>query len=302
MAGRNGRLAVLSGAVGFVLVAAGAAPAQTPSPAPTFSKDIAPIFQAKCQECHQPNSIAPMSLISYQEARPWARAIKDRVARKQMPPWHIDQSVGVTRFKNDMSLSEAQIDTIVALGRRWRAAGRPEGPAGAQAAGHRQRMAGRARRLRPARPRGPVDRVQDAGGRPGRLVPADAGPADHRAALGEDGRDSSDQHEGPQDRAPLDRLPGAERRSGRRQHRHLERPVDAVVARGPGEPPPAADGMGDRQGLRPVPRGHRQADRARARRSRGISTCTPSAKRSTPARRSRCGSTRRARSRRSAAT
>ena len=123
MAGRNGRLAVLSGAVGFVFVAAGAASAQTPSPAPTFSKDIAPIFQAKCQECHQPNSIAPMSLISYQESRPWARTIKDRVARKQMPPWHIDQSVGVTRFKNDMSLSEAQIDTIV----RWVDAGAPQG-------------------------------------------------------------------------------------------------------------------------------------------------------------------------------
>ncbi len=123
MAGRNGRLAVLSGAVGFVLVAAGTAAAQTSAPAPTFSKDIAPIFQAKCQECHQPNSIAPMSLISYQESRPWARAIKDRVARKQMPPWHIDQSVGVTRFKNDMSLSEAQIETIV----RWVDAGAPQG-------------------------------------------------------------------------------------------------------------------------------------------------------------------------------
>ena len=123
MAGRNGRLAVLAGVVGLVLVAAGTSQAQTTSAAPTFSKDIAPIFQAKCQECHQPNSIAPMSLISYQEARPWARAIKDRVSRKQMPPWHIDQSVGVTRFKNDMSLSEAQIDTIV----RWVDGGAAQG-------------------------------------------------------------------------------------------------------------------------------------------------------------------------------
>jgi mono/diheme cytochrome c family protein len=61
----------------------------------TFSKDVAPIFQAKCQECHQPGSIAPMALITFQEARPWARSIKERVATRQMPPWHIDHSVGV---------------------------------------------------------------------------------------------------------------------------------------------------------------------------------------------------------------
>jgi len=80
----------------------------------TFSKDVAPIFQAKCQECHQPNSIAPMSLITYQDARPWARSIKERVAMRQMPPWHIDKNVGVQKFKNDMSLSDDQINTIVA--------------------------------------------------------------------------------------------------------------------------------------------------------------------------------------------
>src|SRR4249920_863049 len=79
----------------------------------TFSKDVAPIFQAKCQECHQPNSIAPMSLITFQDARPWARSIKERVAARQMPPWHIDQSVGVQHFKNDMSLTDPQINTIV---------------------------------------------------------------------------------------------------------------------------------------------------------------------------------------------
>src|SRR5664279_717320 len=77
----------------------------------TFTKDVAPILQAKCQECHQPNSIAPMSLISYQDARPWARSIKERVATRQMPPWHIDRTVGVQHFKNDMSLSDEQVDT-----------------------------------------------------------------------------------------------------------------------------------------------------------------------------------------------
>jgi mono/diheme cytochrome c family protein len=80
----------------------------------TFAKDVAPILQQNCQECHQPNSIAPMSLITYQEVRPWARAIKDRVAARQMPPWHIDRSVGVQKFKNDMSLTDQQVNTIVA--------------------------------------------------------------------------------------------------------------------------------------------------------------------------------------------
>src|SRR5882672_7484808 len=88
----------------------------TPTAGPTtFTKDVAPILQEKCQQCHQPNSIAPMSLISYEDARPWARSIKQRVITRQMPPWHIDPSVGVHDFKNDMSLSDAQIDTIV----RW---------------------------------------------------------------------------------------------------------------------------------------------------------------------------------------
>jgi hypothetical protein len=81
----------------------------------TFSKDVAPILQAKCQECHQPNSIAPMSLITFQETRPWARSIRERVITRQMPPWHIDQSVGVQKFKNDMSLTVEQVNTIV----RW---------------------------------------------------------------------------------------------------------------------------------------------------------------------------------------
>jgi hypothetical protein len=102
-------------ALGVVLAASAPAAADTPQKPVTFAKDVAPIFQAKCQECHQPNSIAPMSLITYQEARPWARSIKERVATRQMPPWHIDRSVGVQKFKNDMSLSDEQVDTIV----RW---------------------------------------------------------------------------------------------------------------------------------------------------------------------------------------
>jgi hypothetical protein len=103
-------------------MAAPAMAAETPAKV-TFSKDVAPIFQAKCQACHQPNSIAPMSLMTFQEARPWARSIRERVSTRQMPPWHIDKSVGVQKFKNDMSLSEEQIDTIV----RWVDAGAPQG-------------------------------------------------------------------------------------------------------------------------------------------------------------------------------
>src|SRR6185295_4874506 len=107
-------------ACGLVLGAMLAVPvtamaADPPATPVTFSKDVAPILQAKCQDCHQPNSIAPMSLITYQDARPWARAIRDRVSTRQMPPWHIDPSVGVHKFKNDMSLTSHQIDTIV----RW---------------------------------------------------------------------------------------------------------------------------------------------------------------------------------------
>ncbi|HTS47192.1 MAG TPA: cytochrome c [Bryobacteraceae bacterium] len=89
----------------------------------TFSKDIAPIFQAKCQECHQPNSIAPMSLITYNDARPWARSIKERVAMRQMPPWHIDRSVGIQKFKNDISLTDDQVAKVV----RWVDQGAPQG-------------------------------------------------------------------------------------------------------------------------------------------------------------------------------
>ena len=99
--------------------------------APTFTKDVAPIFQAKCEACHRPGSIAPMSLVTYQEARPWARSIKDRVAARQMPPWHVDRTVGIQAFKNDRSLTDAEIDTVV----RWVDAGALRGnPADAPAA------------------------------------------------------------------------------------------------------------------------------------------------------------------------
>jgi len=113
-------------ALGALLVLPGSALAQqAPAKQVTFAKDVAPIFQSKCQSCHEPGSIGPMSLVTYQDARPWARSIKNRVQTRQMPPWHIDRSVGVQHFKNDMSLSDEQVDTVVA----WVDQGAPEGNA-----------------------------------------------------------------------------------------------------------------------------------------------------------------------------
>ena len=90
---------------------------------PTFTKDIAPIFQEKCEACHRTDSIAPMSLVSYEEARPWARSIKSRVESRQMPPWSIDKTVGIQEFKNDRSLTDDQVATIT----KWIDSGAPKG-------------------------------------------------------------------------------------------------------------------------------------------------------------------------------
>src|ERR1700674_3119001 len=72
----------------------------------TFTKDVAPIFQRSCQTCHRPNSIAPMSLLTYEDARPWAKAIKENVAKRNMPPWHIGRNVGISEFANSVALPE----------------------------------------------------------------------------------------------------------------------------------------------------------------------------------------------------
>src|SRR5947208_13823936 len=116
----KGTFFALAAMVGFASVA-GAADA--PKAAPTFTKDIAPILQEKCQSCHRPDNMAPMSLLTYEDARPWAKSIASRVAARQMPPWHIDKTVGIQKFKNDRSLNDDQIDAIVA----WVAAGSPKG-------------------------------------------------------------------------------------------------------------------------------------------------------------------------------
>ena len=100
-------LGILSVLLVFIMVN-GAAAQQV-----TFTKDVAPVLQEKCQVCHRPGTFAPMSLLTYEEARPWAKAIREKVLAREMPPWHIDKNVGVRHFKNDRSLSDEQIATIV---------------------------------------------------------------------------------------------------------------------------------------------------------------------------------------------
>jgi len=91
--------------------------------APTYSRDVAPILQDKCASCHNPEGIGPMPLLTYQQVRPFAALIKDRTTKRIMPPWHLDPTVGIQEFKNDMSLSEQEIATLSA----WADAGAPEG-------------------------------------------------------------------------------------------------------------------------------------------------------------------------------
>ena len=107
-------------------VAAGAQPAAADHEV-TFARDIAPILQRSCQECHRPASVAPMSLLTYEEVRPWARAIKTRTAlrnkRGAMPPWFIEKDIGIQQYKNDPSLTEEEIGKIAA----WADNGAPLG-------------------------------------------------------------------------------------------------------------------------------------------------------------------------------
>ena len=118
----------VGGAVAFLvfvsLTAANTAgvPAQSQSDkAPTFSRDVAPILYANCVGCHRPGDIAPMSFVTYNDTRPWARAIEKAVADGIMPPWHADAPAGT--FDNERRLTAAEKDTI----RQWVAAGSPQG-------------------------------------------------------------------------------------------------------------------------------------------------------------------------------
>src|SRR5262245_59593008 len=104
---------VAGAAIGLTVMVSGQAPAPVGSSAVTFTKDVAPILQRSCQTCHRPGQMAPMSLLTYQDVRPWARSIKQRVSDRTMPPWGIDPHIGLQDFKNDPSLREDEIATIV---------------------------------------------------------------------------------------------------------------------------------------------------------------------------------------------
>lgn len=115
---------LMSALVSVLLLAAAAANSDGRSSSPagvTFSKDVAPILYKNCASCHRPGEIAPMSLLSYKEARPWAKSIKEKVVERVMPPWHADPAYG--HFKNDRRLSQKDIDTITA----WVDGGAKEG-------------------------------------------------------------------------------------------------------------------------------------------------------------------------------
>lgn len=104
-----------------ILVGLAASPAAAADNAPTFTKDVAPILYKACVECHRPTMFAPMSLTTYEDARPWLRSIKQRVSARTMPPWGSDMPHGI--FKNDPRLSDKEVETIVS----WIDGGAPKG-------------------------------------------------------------------------------------------------------------------------------------------------------------------------------
>src|SRR5499425_845726 len=93
----------------------------------TFARDVAPVLQRSCQNCHRPDGVAPMSLVTYEEVRPFARAIKQRISigphRGVMPPWYMEKNIGIQKFKDDPSLSDDEIATIA----KWSDGGAPKG-------------------------------------------------------------------------------------------------------------------------------------------------------------------------------
>ena len=122
--------------IGTVLFSAAIAGVVTPlavkaeqqaAPEVTFTKDIAPILQRSCQNCHRPGQVAPMSLLTYEDARPWARSMKQRTGLRDkagvMPPWYIEKNIGIQHYKNDPSLSDEEVAQIA----KWADTGAPRG-------------------------------------------------------------------------------------------------------------------------------------------------------------------------------
>jgi hypothetical protein len=117
------RTTALAGVAALLVPAATLAQTPAGSRQPTFTKDVAPILQRSCVNCHRAGESAPMALMTYEDVRPWARAVKARTLAREMPPWHMDKTIGITKFKNDPSLSDDEIQTIA----RWVDGGAPRG-------------------------------------------------------------------------------------------------------------------------------------------------------------------------------
>src|SRR5215467_14742213 len=122
------RLPLALAPFGLLAAAAIGLRAQVPPTSPadvTFTKDVAPILQRSCQPCHHPDGVAPMSLVTYEDVRPWARALKTRTAlrtqRGAMPPWFVEKNIGIQKFKHDPSLSEEEIASLA----KWTDSGAP---------------------------------------------------------------------------------------------------------------------------------------------------------------------------------
>src|SRR3989475_3089592 len=111
---RAAGLGLRAAATALAITATGATAQTAPTQAQvTFTKDVAPIFYRSCVRCHRPDEIAPMSLLTYNDARPWARAIKERVSKRAMPPWFLDRTIGIQKYQNDPSLPDEEVGTIV---------------------------------------------------------------------------------------------------------------------------------------------------------------------------------------------
>ena len=104
---------ILCGVMAVVAMPAADLLAQEAGQQVTYARDVAPILQQKCQVCHQPNSVAPMSLLTYDQVRAYAPLIRMKVEARIMPPYHINRTVGIQDFKNDRGLTNEQIETIV---------------------------------------------------------------------------------------------------------------------------------------------------------------------------------------------
>ena len=193
--------------------AAASRPAQsTAANAPTFTKDVAPVLYKHCTSCHRPGEIAPMSLLTYEEARPGPAPFAKRSTNGTMPPWHADPAHG--KWQNDRRLSAAEKD-VITLGRRRRAAGRSAGPAARSDL--RGGLGDRA-----ARPRRAMDTAYDVPAQRRDPVSVLRGRDQlHRGQVGPSPRDSAGRAIGRPPRA------GLRARSGHDRHRGAFRPAES---------------------------------------------------------------------------